>query len=149
MNNDAVRPFSEGASIGSKLIDAAHGPIEMTVEPLSQHGVGVYWSYVYSGQPAPAAGIEIAFHGHKEDLAAAGCMKFVKGRYDDFLKDGFGGLWYIESKAGPGKRGIVRVHYFACDPAFAASLPHVRELFPEMLSRLRPRPHLRLVVDNT
>jgi hypothetical protein len=140
MANDAALAGREQGT----LLDAPHGPITISVEALSKHSLEVYWSH-----PTERGGIGVQYRGHKDDLAAAGCLKFGLERYDRFLDDGCGGFWWVTGKAGPGKRGFIAVNYYACNAGFAASLPGVRERSQQILSHLGTRPHLRLVVDNT
>lgn len=127
------------------LLDGTYGPVTIRVEALSTHGLHVYGPYF---RHPPARAISVKYRGHKDDLVAAGCLKFVTRRFDRFEDDGHGGFWFIESKAGPGRRGFRGVEYFVCDSAFAASLPGVRDLFPQDFARLAAG-QLRLVVDNT
>jgi hypothetical protein len=115
------------------------------VDVLTPHGLNVYRPYF---RHPPTRAIQVGYRGHKDDLAAAGCLKFASRGFDRFLDDDHGGIWYITSKAGPGKRGYVAVDYFVCDFSFAASLPGVRDCFPQALARLAAG-QLRLVVDNT
>jgi len=57
-------------------------------------------------------------------------------RFDHFADDGHGGLLYVTSKAGPGRRGQIAVSYYTNNRAFAATLPGVRDHFPMVLESI-------------
>ena len=119
-----------------------HGPVTVDVEAISQQSLQTHYHL-----DAKSAGLSIHYRGHKEDLLAAGCLKF-SGCMGHFHSDGHGGAWYLSSKAGPGKRGFVRMSYYTANRAFAASLPSVLMKFPEALFKLDNRPSLKLVAQS-
>jgi len=98
---------------------------------------------------ADLPGAKIRYWGHKDDLLVAGCLPKGMRRYDKFCDDGSGGVWWLTSKAGPGRRGAIQISYYCCNRAFAGSLPGVLELFPDVLLQMSTRSRLRLIVDNT
>ena len=124
------------------VLVGVHGPVTIAVAAMSQQSLQTYYHL-----DAKSAGLSIRYRGHKEDLLAAGCVKFV-GCMRHFHADGHGGVWYLSSKAGPGKRGFVRISYYTSNRSFAGSLPAVRMMFPDLLSKLDTRPRLQLVVNN-
>jgi len=159
------------------LADGVHGPVSVSVDLTAQRDLEEYYGIRadYPGQ----VGAHVAYDGHRDDLVAAGCVSaklLASGSYKDFnliggdedlspnrlvRRDRAGTLVSLESKAGPGKRGWLRVVYLTIDRQFAEALPGVRDLYPEGLPRTGPadgdgllawqarRPRLRLAVDNT
>jgi len=101
----------------------------MTVPQRSRQQLETY--YLLYG----SAGVDAEYRGHKEDLLAAGCVRVRLGgvRYDRFHDDGHGGLLRVASKAGPGKRGHIRVSYYSNNRVVAAPLPGMRDHFPKVL----------------
>lgn len=134
---------NEQSTQRNELVAGIHGPVTIDVRVESQQALKTYHHL-----DAKSDGLSIHYYGHKDDLLAAGCMKF-SGYFGRFHDDGHGGAWWIASKAGPGKRGFVAVTYYTWNRAFAVSLPGVREMFSEELSQLAAHRSLRLVVDNT
>src|ERR1700685_4025658 len=114
-----------------KLLDGVPGAVTIHISPISKRDLEIYYH-----QASKTGGAEITYRGHKDDLSTAGCLKFAIGSYDDFHDDGYGGSWVLSGKWGPGKRGFIEVSYYACDPAFAASLPGARALFPEAIAQM-------------
>jgi len=106
----------------------------MDIRQLSRRNLETYYRLYGS------AGVYVQYLGHKEDLAAAGCVRLNGVRYHRFNDDGHGGLLYISSKAGPGKRGQIAVSYYTNNRAFAASLPGMRDHFPKALASMTRRP---------
>jgi hypothetical protein len=98
---------------------------------------------------AQSSGVSVRYAGHKDDVAAAGCMPPGKLRYKRFCDDGCGGLWFLQSKAWAGNRGAVQLTYYSGNRAFVRLLPGVLAMYPEALGKIATRPQLQLVVDNT
>jgi putative component of toxin-antitoxin plasmid stabilization module len=127
------------------LATGVHGPVEMCVWQHSRQELETYWLLYGS------AGAEVEYTGHIEDLTAAGCLRMRLDcvRYGRFHDDGHGGLFEVQGRAGPGKRVVAPHHivltYCTNNRAFAASLPGMREHFPQLLEAMTPRPALRLV----
>ena len=111
-----------------------HGPVVMDIRQLSRRQLETYYCLYGS------AGVYVQYLGHKQDLAAAGCVRLNGVRYHCFNDDGHGGLLFVSSKAGPGKRGQIAVSYYTNNRAFAASLPGMRDHFPKVLETMSPRP---------
>lgn len=116
------------------LRTGVHGPVVMDLQQLPRWQLETYYCLYGS------AGVYVQYLGHREDLAAAGCVRLKRLRYHRFNDDGRGGLLYVSRKAGPGKRGQIAVSYYTNDRAFAASLPGVRDHFPKVLKKMTPRP---------
>lgn len=130
-----------------RLAEGAHGPVTLRVEQISAAHMGEYW---HSKKGAP--GLSIEYRGHKDDVVALGCISaeaLASKHYDRYHDDVRGGLLYLSSKAGPGKRGQVEVKYYAQTPLLAGALPGVREHCADWIVALTARPGLRLIVDNT
>jgi len=154
----ALRADCERATLTSH----AHGPISMRVEALSRHGLEALYL-------PGSAGASVEYRGHRDDLVKAGCARLEGLRYNRFYDAAHGAVFWVSTKAGRGKRGHIAVTYFTNSHNFAASLPGMRELFPRILDTMspaaalnqffdalmrpqkgkKPRPQLRLVVDNT
>jgi hypothetical protein len=98
-----------------------------------------------------SAGVDVQYRGHIEDLLAAGCMRVCLNgvRYGRLYDDGYGGLFAVSGKAAPGKRVVAPCHiavsYCTNNRGFAASLPGMRDHFPQLLHTMTLRPVLRLV----
>jgi hypothetical protein len=137
-----------------------HGAVRVTVDLMSQHTLEVYY-HIKADYPGQVR-VNIAYRGHRDDVVAAGCISaeaLASIHYGWPYRDA-DRLLYVDSKAGPGRRGWIEVSYSAARREFAAVLPGVRELFPEGLPRSGPtgrdelvawqlrRPRLRLVIDN-
>jgi hypothetical protein len=86
--------------------------------------------------------VEVRYWSHQKDLVALGCVTADQlANMLSITEDGHGGrLWLGAS--GCGIRNWRCAVYSAPDPAYAASLPGVRDLFPEAF---HGRPALRLV----
>jgi len=106
----------------------------MDIRQLSRRNLETYYCLYGS------AGVYVQYLGHKKDLAAAGCVRLNGVRYHRFNDDGHGGLLYVSSKAGPGKRGQIAVSYYTNNRAFAGSLPGMRDHFPKVLKSMTPGP---------
>ena len=117
----------------------ARGPITVSIEPLTRRALETHWQ-LHGG-----AGVCVQYRGHKEDLVAAGCVKLEGVSYDWFCDDGHGGLFWVTSRAGPGKRGQIAVSYYTNQRGFAASLPGVLQHFAYALDRLTARSQLRVI----
>ena len=128
MASDAVTPPG-----WVPLRTGAHGPVVMEIRRLSRRTLENYYRLYGS------AGVYVQYLGHKKDLAAAGCLRVNRVRYHRFNDDGHGGLVYVSSDAGPGKRGQIAVSYFTNNRAFAASLPGMRVHFPKVLQSMTRR----------
>jgi len=105
----------------------------MDLRQLSRRHLQIYYCMYGS------AGVYVQYLGHKDDLAAAGCVRLNGVRYHRFNDDGHGGLLYVSSKAGPGKRGQIAVSYYTNNRDFAASLPGMRDYFPKVLESMTAR----------
>jgi hypothetical protein len=132
---------------GGELKIGNHGVVTWDVEVIPQASLEMYYAGWMTN--IKSAGLCIDYHGHKEDLAEAGCLPAAGLRYDRFCDDGHGGAWWLTSKAGPGKRGIIRISYYTCNRVFARSLPGVSNIDKRVLLQLTTPPRLRLIVDNT
>lgn len=97
-------------------------------------------------------GLRITYRGHKESLIALGCIcrdRLATVRYGRYEHDPRGAILHVESKAAPGRRGMLELSYFTQSRSFAGMLPGVRTYCADWLEALTARPRLRLVVDNT
>ena len=117
-----------------RLRTGVHGPVVMDIRRLSRRNLETYY-YLYG-----SAGVYVQYLGHKDDLAAAGCLRLNRVRYHRFNDDGHGGLLYVSNKAERGKRGQIAVSYYTNNRAFAGSLPGMRDHFPKVLKSMTPGP---------
>ena len=143
----AVHEFfcSNGRCREVQLADGPRYPVRLCVEQLPE-GLDER-----SRGAGDASGLWIRYRGHKEDLVALGCIsreRLAGARYDRYENDSRGAIRYVESKAAPGRRGVVELSYFAQSRSFAGMLPGVRTYCADWLEALPGRPRLRLVVDN-
>lgn len=144
----AVQEFfcSQGRCREVQLTDGPRYPVRLSVEQIRDD------LDTDGGDAAEAPGLWIRYRGHKEDLVALGCIsreRLAAARYDRYENDSRGGIRYVESKAAPGRRGVIELSYFAQSRAFAGILPGVRTYCADWLEGMAGRPRLRLVVDNT
>lgn len=129
-----------------RLAEGPRHPILLSIEQMPA-GIAILGRIAIN-----APGLRIKYRGHRDDLVALGCISTERlaaaayGRYED---DSRGTILYLEKKAGPGRRGVIELSYFAQSRAFAGMLPGVRTYCADWLETLSARPKLRLVVDNT
>jgi hypothetical protein len=153
---------------GRLIAAGAHGAVELaSAELYSAARMAHYFSTV------ALPGLCVDYRGHRDDLVMTGCVAAAQLRefFNEYHDDGHGGLWLVESKAGPDRRGWLSARYCLVSRAHALRLPGLQALCPDQLNALgepsaggrgraaaqvieldrspRRRPHLRLVVDNT
>lgn len=127
------------------LAEGARYPILLSIEQMPA-GIAILGRIAIN-----APGLRIKYRGHKEDLVALGCIspdRLAAAGYGRYEEDSRGAIRYLEKKAGPGRRGMIELSYFAQSRGFAAMLPGVRTYCADWLATLTARPKLRLVVDN-
>lgn len=114
----------------------AHGRIELRAEIIAPARMTCYY------HTAPLPGLSLSYRGHRDDLVAAGVISLeqLRERFNHYHDDGHGGLWFLESKAGPGKRGWLEVRYHLVSRARAQQLPGVQAFCAEELTALTEPP---------
>lgn len=128
------------------LADGPHYPVLLSIEQLD------------AGIEMPGAGairspaLRIRYRGHKEDLIVHRCIsreRLAAVRHGRYENDTRGATLHVESKAAPGRRGMIELSYLTQSRLFAGMLPGVSSYCGDWLQALKARPLLRLVVDNT
>jgi len=96
-------------------------------------GVENLGSLTWCGYPCHSTKLvsPLRFLGHKEDLAAAGCVRLNGVRYHHLNDDGHGGLLYGSSKVGPGKRRQIPRELLHEHSGFRSLAPRHARSFPE------------------
>jgi hypothetical protein len=144
----AVQEFlcAHGRCRELQLADGPHYPVLLSIAQLAAG------AEMPGGGAARAPALWITYRGHREDLIAQGCIareRLAAVCHGRFENDTRGATLRVESKAAPGRRGMLELSYLTQSRTFAASLPGVRLYCGDWLQVLRERPSLRLVVDNT
>lgn len=144
----AVQEFfcTHGRCREVQLANGPHHPVLLSIEQMPG---GIEMP---PGAATDAPGLRIKYRGHKEALIALGCIsrdRLATARHGGYQDDSGGAVLRVQSKAAPGRRGMIELSFFAQSRSVAGALPGVRAYCADWLEALTARPMLRLVVDNT